>query len=162
MDWLTRKQSVIEHMKKMRFMLLFVCIGLLLMLLPEKEPSQIPQESSAQIIQPDLQQSLEKLLGQVAGVGKVQVLLSQEEGEKVLYQTDENKGGDNLRSSTVLVTDGQRQETGLVVQKQPPTYKGAVIVCQGGDSASVRLAIVQAVTSAVGIGADCVTVLKMK
>ena len=47
-------------------------------------------------------------------------------------------------------------------QVNPPTYLGAVIVCQGADSASVRLAIVSAVCSVTGLSTDKITVLKMK
>ena len=43
-----------------------------------------------------------------------------------------------------------------------PTYLGAVIVCQGGDSPTVKLAIVEAVSNATGLSADKITVLKMK
>jgi len=49
-----------------------------------------------------------------------------------------------------------------VQQVNPPTYLGAVIVCQGADSASVRLAIVSAVGSVTGLSTDKITVLKMK
>ena len=55
-----------------------------------------------------------------------------------------------------------RKQTGLVQQVNPPTYLGAVIVCQGADSASVRLAIVEAVGSVTGLSTDKITVLKMK
>ena len=39
---------------------------------------------------------------------------------------------------------------------------GAIIVCQGGDSPTVRLNIVEAVSNVTGIGSDRITVLKMK
>jgi len=41
-------------------------------------------------------------------------------------------------------------------------YRGAVVVCQGGDNASVRLAVVEAVSNATGLTSDRITVLKMK
>ena len=43
-----------------------------------------------------------------------------------------------------------------------PVYKGAVVVCEGADHASVKLNIVQAVSSLTGLGSDKITVLKMK
>ena len=39
--------------------------------------------------------------------------------------------------------------------------KGAVIVCDGAESAAVRLDILHAVTSYTGLGSDKITVLKM-
>ena len=44
----------------------------------------------------------------------------------------------------------------------PPVYLGAIIVCQGGDSPAVRLAVVEAVSNVTGIGSDRITVEKMK
>ena len=66
------------------------------------------------------------------------------------------------KTDTVTVTDAQRNESGLIRQVNPPVYKGAVIVCQGADNAAVRLAIVDAVGKATGLGADKISVLKMK
>jgi stage III sporulation protein AG len=63
---------------------------------------------------------------------------------------------------TVIITDAQRAQQGLVKQVNPPVYLGAVVVCQGADRASVRLAIVEAVANATGLGADKISVLKMK
>ena len=39
---------------------------------------------------------------------------------------------------------------------------GAIVVCQGGDNATVRLAIIEAVSNVTGLGADKISVLKMK
>ena len=60
------------------------------------------------------------------------------------------------------MTDNQRAESGLVCQRFPPIYKGAIIVAEGGDLASVKLAIVDAVSDATGLGADKISVLKME
>ena len=42
-----------------------------------------------------------------------------------------------------------------------PTFRGAVVLCDGADNAQVRLAVTQAVGTVCGIGSDKVTVLKM-
>ena len=87
---------------------------------------------------------------------------TQREGERAVYQTDEDSTSSGIRSDTVLLNGSDRSQTGLVQQVNPPTYLGAVIVCQGADSASVRLAIVSAVGSVTGLSTDKITVLKMK
>jgi stage III sporulation protein AG len=43
-----------------------------------------------------------------------------------------------------------------------PQYLGAIVVCQGADRSDVRLAIVEAVSALTGLGADKISVLKMK
>ena len=58
-----------------------------------------------------------------------------------------------------MVDDGQGQ-TPIVKQTWYPTYRGALVVCQGGDQAAVRLAVTEAVTALTGLSADRVTVAK--
>ena len=106
--------------------------------------------------------SLEQILGQIEGVGRVKVMLTQSAGEITIYQEDTDHSADTVREDTVLVTGESRQEMGLVRQVIPPKYQGAVVVCQGGDRAAVRLAIVDAVAAVTGLTSDRITVLKMK
>ena len=47
-------------------------------------------------------------------------------------------------------------------QVNPPTYLGAIIICEGADDANIRLAVVDAVSKVTGLGANRISVLKMK
>ena len=110
---------------------------------------------------PTLEQRLEQLLGHIEGAGDVQVLLTEESGRETLYQTDIQTDTDRRTEDTVLVEDATRTETGLVRQTVEPKYRGAVILCQGADAPSVKLAIVEAVRCVTGLGADQISVQKM-
>jgi stage III sporulation protein AG len=79
-----------------------------------------------------------------------------------VYQTDSDSSGDSSRLDTVIITDGDRAQNGLIQQVLPATYLGAIIVCEGGDRAEVRLAIAEAVSHFTGLGMDRISVLKMK
>ena len=48
----------------------------------------------------------------------------------------------------------------MVTRTVYPTYRGALVVCQGADRAEVRLAVTEAVTALTGLTADRVTVAK--
>ena len=109
-----------------------------------------------------MQESLEAILAKIQGVGRVEVLLTEAAGSQTLYVYDESASGESLKSDAVIITDSARSQTGLVSQVIPPVYLGAVVVCQGGDSPPVRLAVVEAVQAATGLSADKITVLKMK
>ena len=166
MDWVSIKRTGTELFKRYRFVLLILLIGIFLMTLPEggkEKTASVPEQSRPQ---PDLQESLAEILSQIAGAGKVEVLLTQAEGERTIYQTDENiSASDNssdVHRQTVLVSNSNREETGLVRQVDPPTYRGAVVLCQGADNAGVKLSIVEAVANATGLTTDKITVLKMK
>lgn len=166
MDWVAWKNTMVEFAKKYRYVLLVVLVGLVLLALPEeKEPVKQPESIQTEEKQ-NLQEDLAAILSQVAGAGKVEVLLTQATGEETIYQTDEDistgESTSDVHSDTVLVTGADRSETGLVRQVNPPTYQGAIVLCQGADSAQVKLSIVEAVMSVTGLRSDSITVLKMK
>ena len=61
-----------------------------------------------------------------------------------------------------VVSNGNCGETPVTVKRVLPVFRGAVVLCDGADDASVRLSVTQAVSTVCGIGADKVTVLKMQ
>lgn len=168
MEWGALSSRTIEYLQKYRYILLVVLIGILMLTFPrEREETQTVEEAVlVETGRVPLQDALAQILGKIEGAGKVEVLLSEKEGEQVLYQTNEQSTRDqtssNVRRETVLITGNARNEEGLIVQINPPKYQGAVIVCQGADRAQVRLAIVEAVMGATGLTSDKITVLKMK
>ena len=157
-----------EFFYKNRAVALVVLLGVLLMLLPTgKTEAQQPQRQET-VSEPreNLETRLEQILSQVSGAGNVRVLLTQERGETSVYQLDlqEVTDGDRreIRQDTVTVTGSDRQQEGLLTQVEAPRYRGAVIVCQGGDNPTVRLSVVEAVSGATGLPSNRITVLKMK
>lgn len=167
MDRIDISAKAKELFGKYKYVLLVLGLGILLMTLPEGSPHPPQQETPA--TQPDAmnrEEKLEAILSQISGVGKVQVLLTEASAAETVYQTDEDRSttsdSASLKLKTVTVTDSSREEKGLVRTITPPVYLGAIIVCQGGDSPSVRLSIVEAVSNVTGISSDRITVLKMK
>lgn len=165
MEWVADKRIILDFIKKHRLAILALLAGILLLTLPggekQKETVTVPASQEE-----TLQDALEDILNEICGVGRVSVLLTQAAGEETVYQTNDNISGQsgqtNRRRETVLISGSGREEAGLIRQKKAPTYLGAVIVCQGGDNASVRLAVVEAVRSATGLSTDRISVLKMK
>ena len=113
-----------------------------------------------------IQGQLEDILCQIEGAGRVSVMLSIAQGERMIYQTDnthsKSEDSADTRTQTIVVSDSQRNENGLVQQKYPPIYQGAIILAQGANLPSVKLAIVEAVCDITGLGSDKISVLKMK
>ena len=158
-----------EFIKKYKYAAMIVLVGVILMCLPEKSDIDQSVETPATksvAVQPTLADSLEQILAQIKGAGRVEVLLTESTGAETLYQVDEDVNTDSdsssVRRDVVIVTGADRTQEGLVRQINPPGYLGAVIVCDGADNAGVRLAVVEAVKSVTGLGADHITVLKMK
>lgn len=159
-----------ELLKKYRYVLLVLLIGLLLMTMPDLGLDRIESRNESTVSDPSpvesLEQKLSILLSKVEGAGDVEVILTVAEGKETIYQTNDDHSGTETSSSektsTVTVTDSNRNQNGLVRQVINETYKGAIIVCKGADDPSVRLSLVDAVARITGLGANCICVLKMK
>lgn len=160
MDLESGKQQFIGIVKKYQYVLVVVLLGVVLMLIPQSPREIQTVIEKEETVAPDLEQQLSAILSQISGVGKAEVLLTEAVGRDTVYQVDTRQNQGN--ADTVIVTDQNREETGLVKQILAPVYRGAVIVCQGADRAGVRLAVVDAVKSVTGLSSDCITVLKMK
>ena len=150
-------KKAVAFLSDNRYVVLVLVIGLLFLLLPASKESVV-QTVEETVRTEDIQDQLTEILSAIDGVGKVQVMLTAAAGEQVIYQNDES----GTSTDTVIITDADRAEQGLVKQVIPPTYLGAIIVCQGADSALVRLNVVDAVSKVTGLSADRIAVLKMK
>ena len=168
MDRIDFTEKTRELFSKYKYVLLILCAGILLMQFPDRVTAQ-PQ-SIAPTEGPDppatRADELEEILSQINGVGKVKVLLTEADGAQTVYQTNEDinhsQDSESRRVETVVVTNSNREEVGLVRSITPPVYLGAIIVCQGGDIPTIQFSIVQAVSNVTGITSDRITVLKMK
>lgn len=152
--------------QRYKYPLAVLAIGLGLMLMPSGGSAAAESPAPTQAPAADLESTLEAILSQIQGVGQVQVLLTEDTGREVVYQTDlqsDNRDGSVSQNiTTIIITDDQRSESGLIRQTREPSYRGAVVVCQGGDDPSVRLAVVEAVQCVTGLGTNEISVLKMK
>ena len=115
-----------------------------------------------------VQQEMEEILGAMDGVGQVKVMLTVEsDGERQLAQDTQLSYSGNTaapedysRKSETVRLDGSGGDEAVVVRTTYPTYRGALVVCQGGGSAEVRLAVTGAVAALTGLPTDRVTVAK--
>ena len=149
-----------------RYVVLVLVVGLILILLPmgekKDEDTKIVAVTDAE---PDVAAQLSQILCQIKGAGKVSVMLTLETSKTTVYQNDEDiTGGENgsIRQDTVIVTDENRIQSGLIQHEIAPSYRGAIIVCEGADKPEVRLHIIEAVARVTGLGTDKISVLKMK
>ena len=160
-------EKIPQWVHKYRYPILILLVGMVLFMLPKRKiEEQILPTQSGEVQRFDTAQQLAQILGQIEGVGKVKILLTLSEGEKTIYQHNEDaSSGDStssVRQETVIITDSERNQQALITQVLPPMYQGAVIVCQGADLPAVKWAVVEAVSKATGLGADRISVLKMK
>lgn len=162
-----KTEGVLKKWDKYKYVAMVVLAGVLLMMWPEGGRDQTSPSSSPMPEEP-LQQELEEILEHIAGVGQVRVLLTTDRnGEHRLAQNTEIRYSGPVempesyqRSSEVLLQNGLNGGEPMIVQTLYPTYRGALIVCQGGDQPQVRLAVTQAVASVTGLSSDRISVAK--
>ena len=156
----TRKLSAFAA--KYKYVLIILLAGLVLLLLPTgskakaktTQVSTVSEQTQTQAIQAE-EQRLTQLLQQINGAGQVQVLLSYR------CSAERELATDDAGEPTIISAGGGAQEA-VELKTVSPQYLGAVVVCDGADSASVRLAIIQAVSSLTGLGSNKIAVVKMK
>ena len=146
------RERAAQLLRKYRIPLLVFLLGVALALVPGKTKKTDAQQTTAASADTafDLsatQKQLEALLSAIDGAGRVRLMLTLSSGEQIIYQTD---------SRTVTASGSTTQETVY------PTYQGALVVCDGAERASVRLAVTQAVSSLTGLGSNKIAVVKMK
>ncbi len=169
MDIKAMQKKWFDFIKKYRFAAIVLAIGLILMLLPTratKTASETMPVNHSTATYEDPCQKLSKILSRVEGAGDVDILLTVAAGEETVFQTNDDitnsETSNASHKTTVTINSSDRNQGGLIKQINPPKYLGAIVVCEGADSPSVRLAIVEAVAKVTGLGSDRVSVLKMK
>ena len=146
-----------------KYSFLILALGVGLLLLPVKEKGIDPPKQEME--QEDLEARLAAILSQVEGAGCVDVMLTYSEDRMYEYQTNRktvtDEHGTEEETETVLLS-GTGAESPVIVRSVYPICRGAVVLCQGADSPSVRLRIIDAVSSVTGLSSDKISVIKMK
>lgn len=170
--WLgAAQQKMVPLAVKYRAVLIVLLAGVLLLASGGRGAKEeaVVSDASAGSAAFDLaafEQALCDKLAAVDGVGRVELMLSLEESGEAVYavntrQTTGMDSSQSYESDLTILSDGSYGEKPVTVKNLLPTFRGAVVLCDGADNAQVRLAVTQAVSTVCGIGSDKVTVLKM-
>lgn len=145
-----------------------VLLGCLLLLLPGRtaEEPTVSQDGEEPFSLSAVETEMEELLRHMEGVGELHLMLTLQSGTALELATNgklsEQEGGAYTQETeTVLLSQGGNVDEALVIGSVYPRYQGAVVVCEGADRASVRLAVTEAVSALTGLGADAISVLPM-
>ena len=130
------------------------------------KPSSTAQNTADGFDLTSFEADLTDKLASIDGVGRVSLMLSLDETEESVYAVNvrQSTSGDNSKSyesDLTVLSDGSYGEAPVTVKSLLPTFRGAVILCDGADNAAVKYAVTQAVSTVCGVGSDKVTVLKM-
>lgn len=145
---------------------------------PEAENSNSVVQVSSESTYDENEEKLANILSNIAGVGKVKVLLTYSQTSTYVPLYNENLRESNTTetdssggSRTVAESDSEKE----VIYKEDnsgnrepvtqsiisPKIEGAIITAEGADNAEVKSAIVQAVEAATGLATHKIQVFKM-
>jgi len=170
-------ESLWSRLAKYRYVLIVILIGIIFLSWPER--GEIPQQTNLMPVVPaeisetaekeDMARQMEEILSKMQGVGQVKVLLSVEKGEESVlsentslsYSGQTSAPADYNRTSEPLrLSKGSGGEEVYVTQQLAPRYRGALVVCEGGGDAQVKLTVIEAVAALTGLGSDKIAVVK--
>lgn len=169
-------EKLFKVLMRYKYLLLVIAAGLLLILWPfgDSGGSEASSGDYPAFSVDEMEKKLEDALSSVDGAGRVQVVLTLHSDMHVVVQEDVNSQSSRKMENgemtdydttsqrkTVLVNSGSNQQP-VVTKRIYPEFEGALIICDGGDKAGIRLAVSEAVSALTGLGGDKITILKMK
>lgn len=175
--------SLFEKKSFSRWILILGIAGMALILIssfwPEqKSTEEVPQTSASDVesYTTQLESEITNLVSQIEGVGSCSVMITLENGVEKVYANSEKNSNNNTNDynvegdqkttaqsdseQDVVVVDGSDGKEALVVTQKEPTVKGVVVVCDGADNPTVVQRVTDAVTTALNIKSNRVSVVK--
>lgn len=114
----------------------------------------------------ELEEQLERALSRIDGAGEVEVVLTVSRSPRQLLAEDRTseQDGESLREeeTAVVLSRGSGVQETVAVGQVSAQFRGALVVCSGGDEPQVRLALAQAVSAVTGLGTDRIAICKGK
>lgn len=168
------KFATMEYIKqsfdKYKYILLICLLGILLTLIPSKSSAKKTDSDSAVMSEyissaQEIETSLEELLSNIDGVGRVDIMITMKRGYEpsYIYNSSTNEANSSLsEKSELVIARGNSGDTPVISSVSSPEYMGAVVLCDGAGSATVQLEITEAIKSLTGITSDNIKISQMK
>lgn len=128
--------------------------------------------TSAVAYQNDLETRLKKILGNIKGAGKVEVMVTIEGSPELKFATNveekttttTSSGGSENKTVTVvtnpIILNVKGEEQPLVLMEILPKVKGVVVVAKGASNTKVKLQMVQAVQALLDVTSDKIDIIE--
>lgn len=122
--------------------------------LPRQQPVEVPVSS----VEESLKRELAEILNAMLGTKRCSVFLTMDSGSKLTLAysvtEEERTSPEGLKerrltsAPVILRNDGERKEAPLVIEELEPQVRGVLVVVDEEPSAELRLAVAQAVATA--------------
>ena len=120
----------------------------------------------------EMEDRLKRVLSKVDGVGDVDVIINYEstaeripafsEDRQVSKSDSQDTSSEtSSEKSDIATVQGNGASEALIVKEKQPEVRGVIVVAQGAEDISVRMNLLNAVTTLLNVSADKVEILKM-
>lgn len=114
-----------------------------------------------------LENKLENLLSQIKGAGNVKVMISLEGSPELVYAMDSNEkvsnnqnGSTTTSASSPILIENKGSSSPLILTEKLPKVKGVIVVSTGASDISIKLDILNSVSTLLDVSIDKINVLK--
>ncbi|WP_461810206.1 OapA N-terminal domain-containing protein [Faecalimonas sp.] len=179
-------ERINEILSKKHQWLIVLLVGILLMVIAipsEKkedrgEPvEKVSEKTAISSYTTKMEKKLEKVLGQVVGVGKTRVMITlKSTAEKVIEKDDENtnqsieeedaQGGkrrtEERNKKEITIYEGRNEEQKPYVKKEmTPEIEGVIVIAEGGGNPTIVKNITEAVLALFDVDTHKIKIMKM-
>lgn len=178
LDWLRKYKKIFRHMDKQKW-IVCILVGILLLVIAipveseeniteQKREKTEKEEITTGQYEQQMEQRLEEIIGQMEGVGAVDVMITlEDEGESVVAQ-DVNRKTDTTEQQEEVRRETSTEESTVFSGDIPyetkvkaPQIRGICIVAQGADSSETKVKIYEAVQALFSIEAHKISIVEM-
>ncbi len=158
--------------KSVTAVLILGCAGMLIIFLSEflsTEPKSGINENSGVAFDnseyvKEFEARLESKISKIKGAGKTSVMLTFASSKEVLYAenfTEEKDDTQMGKESEIVIIEGENGEEPIILKSEEAKIRGVLVICEGGDNASVREKIIEALCALLDIPSNKVSVARM-
>lgn len=184
--WQEKLKKFFAGDKKVKVIAVLGIAGILLILLseflPGKEKKQdaagsaVAAETDAAVKAQQLEEKLRSIVECIEGVGQADVMVTLQNGVEYIYAQEEKTNTDTVEDATAqagskvqqknsseqsyILIESSGEKRPVLITQLEPKVQGVVVVCDGGGSASVVERVINAVTVALDIPSNKVSVAK--
>ncbi len=175
MTWAKNTEWLKKFWKRYRYVALVILAGAFILLLPtgsggsgETEGTKRPAAAETGRTLEQTEERMQQILSRIEGVGQLELMLTVESGTantlaedtELTYSGAAAAPDDYSRRSETVIVSGDGGDEPVVTGTAAPVYRGALVVCEGGNDAAVRLAVIQAVSALTGLSSDRISVIQ--
>lgn len=153
-------KALIEKIPKKSFVYLLGLAGLFLILItssPKDGKEAVAIENEFDYCN-EIENRLEKILPDIASVGKVSVMVTAKNQGRITLAKDK----DGEREEFVIINKKGGGEEGVTLEESYPAIQGVIIVAEGGRNNTVKAQLTEAVSALLGVDAHRVKIFERK